>query len=250
MWKHLRLALFSSPVASRPAWHFLLCMIFVVLWILLLQLIFELKLCRQSMWCFGLSDHMCCILLCSHQTLVPKKHSAIGFAFHYLILVIFGPLHSYTKTENVLHILKMHVLKIQRFKHCSMPEMFALFSSKMESQQLFHQLPPYHKVGLFQMSLHPMSYPIKWKFEPDDRPIFGDQILNSALSLKWNSIDIFSESKNRCTSHQHNARNKELSNWPPYHSYICRQGQSVAVFSKTMSHNKASPGKRGIAVVH
>jgi hypothetical protein len=65
-----------------------------------------------------------------------------------------------------------------------MPEKFALCFSKMALQQLIHQLPPYHKVGIFQMSLHPMSYPIKCKFEPDDRPIFGDQILNSTLSLK------------------------------------------------------------------
>jgi len=127
------------------------------------------------------------------------------------ILVIFGPLHSYTKTENVLHILKMHVLKIQRFKRCRMPEMFALCSSKMESQQLIHQLPPYHKVGIFQMSLHPMSYPIKWKFEPDDRPIFGDQILNTTLSLQRNSIDIFYQ--NRKTDAPHISTMPETKNW-------------------------------------
>lgn len=91
--------------------------------------------------------------------------------------------------------------KLREFNHCSIPEKSALCSSKMALQHLIHQLPPYHKVGIFQMSLHPMSKPIKWKFEPDDRPIFGDQLLNTTLSLKWNFIHFLSESENRCTSH-------------------------------------------------
>jgi hypothetical protein len=85
--------------------------------------------------------------------------------------------------------------------HCSMPEKFALCSSKMALQQLIHQLPPYHKVGIFQMSLHPVSYPIKCKFEPDDRPIFGNQILNTTLSLKWNFIDSFCQNQKTDAPH-------------------------------------------------
>lgn len=37
--------------------------------------------------------------------------------------------------------------------------------------------------------------PYQVQFEPDDRPIFGDQILNIALSLKWNFIDSFCQNQ-------------------------------------------------------
>jgi hypothetical protein len=66
-------SIFFTSYSWRPVCHFLSCVISVVFWIFLLQLIFQLRPCRRSLCCFGFCLIVwVCVLLCSHQTLVPK----------------------------------------------------------------------------------------------------------------------------------------------------------------------------------
>lgn len=133
-----------------------------------------------------------------------------NFGYIWTVPVLYQNWKCSTHTENVF------TEKLREFNHCSMPEKFALHSSKMALQQLIRRLPPYHKVGIFQRPLHPMYYAIKCKFEPDDRPIFGDQILNTTLSLKWNFIDSFCH--NQKTDAPHISTMPQTKNWAIDHN--------------------------------